>query len=206
MMMKRPLIVGMGGTTRPGSSSEQSLAIALHKAQQSGAETMLFRGADLMLPLYEPQSKVLAPDAKALIDALRRADGVIFSSPCYHGGVSGLLKNAIDYTEEMSADERVYLDGRAVGAICCGFGVQGPMAGLNALRAITHALRGWPVPLGVAINSAAVKFRDCGCDDEKTVQQIEAMADQVLNFAVMSLQERTKARARSSLECNTSLV
>ena len=184
-MQSRPLIVGLGGTTRQGSSSERALEIALRKAERDGAETIFFRGPDLVLPLYDPQTRALGAPAERLIDALRRANGVIFSSPCYHGGISGLLKNAIDYTEEMRADEHVYLDGRAVGAICCGFGAQGPMAGLSGLRDITHALRGWPVPLGVAINSATVKFEGVHCSDEKTQAQIEAMAEQVVRFASM---------------------
>jgi NAD(P)H-dependent FMN reductase len=37
------------------------------------------------------------PAALRLLSALRRADGLIIATPTYHGGVSGLLKNALDY-------------------------------------------------------------------------------------------------------------
>ena len=37
----RPLIVGLGGTTRPGSSSERALAVALEAARELGARTDL---------------------------------------------------------------------------------------------------------------------------------------------------------------------
>ena len=104
---------------------------------------------------------------------VRRADGVIISSPCYHGGVSGLVKNAIDYTEEMRADARVYFDGRAVGSIGCGYGYQGPGMVVAQLRQIGHALRGWNVPLAVAINAAVVKFQDGGCSEPAIAKQIE---------------------------------
>jgi FMN reductase len=86
----------------------------------------------------------------------------------------------------MRADERVYFDGRAVGAIGCGYGYQGPGVVLGQLRAIGHALRGWNVPLGVAVNSAVVKFTADGCSEEAIGKQIEIMAAQVVQFAQMN--------------------
>lgn len=183
MASKKPFVVGLGGTTRPGSSSEKALAFALAHAERAGAEVRLFSGRDLSLPLYDPGPDALKGAAGDLVSALRRADGVIFSSPCYHGGVSGLVKNAIDYIEEMRSDERVYLDGRAVASIGCGYGYQGPGVVLSQLRQITHALRGWPVPLGVAVNSAVVTFSDGGCSEPAIAGQLEIMARQVVDFA-----------------------
>ena len=184
MSARKPFIVGIGGTTRDGSTSEQALVIALKAAQAAGAETEMFAGKDLQLPMYDPDPNSMTEAAKHLVASLRRADGVIFASPCYHGGVSGLIKNAIDYIEEMRADDRVYLDGRAVGAIGCGYGFQGPGMVLAQLRQMTHALRGWPVPLGVGVNAAVVKFKDGGCSEPAIAKQIEIMAGQVVEFAV----------------------
>jgi FMN reductase len=186
----KPFVVGIGGTTRPGSTSEKALAFALAHAAQLGAETKLFAGRDLNLPLYDPGPDAAAGPAADLLASLRRADGVILSSPCYHGGVSGLVKNAIDYAEEMRSDDRVYLHGRAVGAIGCGYGYQGPGVVLSQLRQITHALRGWPVPMGVAVNSAIVKFEDDGCSDPSIGKQIEIMAAQVVEFAALMADRR----------------
>ena len=183
MSQRKPFIVGIGGTTRTGSSSEQALSLALKFARDAGAETELFAGQEMQLPMYDPDPGTMTAAAQHLVDSLRRADGVIFASPCYHGGVSGLIKNAIDYIEEMRADPRVYLDGRSVGIIGCGYGYQGPGMVLAQLRQMTHALRGWPVPLGVAINSAVVKFKDGECSEAAIAKQIEIMTSQVVDFA-----------------------
>jgi FMN reductase len=184
MSSRKPFIVGIGGTTRAGSSSEQALLLALKHAVAAGAETEAFDGAHLVqLPMYDPDPGSMTGPGKHLIESLRRADGVIISSPCYHGGVSGLIKNAIDYIEEMNKDERVYLDGRSVGAIACGYGYQGPGPVLNQIRQTAHALRGWPTPLGIGINSLVVKFKDGECQDPSIAKQIEIMADQVVEFA-----------------------
>lgn len=157
--------------------------MALVFAKARGADTRLYGGQDLQLPMYDPDPGTMTDAAKEFIEDLRRADGVIVASPCYHGGVSGLVKNAIDYTEEMRADARVYLDGRAVGAIGCGYGYQGPGMVLSQLRQIGHALRGWNVPLGVAINTAVVKFQNGECSEPAIAKQIEIMAGQVVDHA-----------------------
>ena len=110
----RPFIVGIGGTTRPGSSSEKALRYALALAEALGADVELFDGASINLPMYAPESAVRSEAAQRMIAALRRAHGVILSTPCYHGSVSGLVKNALDYTEDMCKD-RGALPGRARG-------------------------------------------------------------------------------------------
>ena len=187
MASRKPFIVGVGGTTREGSSSEMALKLAMRYCAEQGAETAIFAGHDLQLPLYDPDPTRMTQEGRHLVGSLRKADGVIFSSPVYHGGVSGLVKNAIDYIEEMRADERVYLDGRVVAAIACGYGYQGPGMVLAQLRQMTHALRGWPAPMGVAVNSAIVKFADGGSSDPALAKQIEIMAGQVVDFAKMRI-------------------
>jgi FMN reductase len=182
-MQRKPFVVGIGGTLRVGSSSEQALALALRYAAEKGAETCLIAGRSLVMPHYDPEVGCGCEEARRFRDALRRADGIIISSPCYHGAISGLIKNALDYTEELRNDERPYFDGRAVGGICCGSGTQGPSMVLAELRAIVHALRGWPVPLGVAINVAQAKWRDGRCSDPAAEKQIEVMVGQIVSFA-----------------------
>ena len=176
-----PLVVGIGGTTRPDSSSERSLRLALDRVQALGCRTRLFAGGDLVLPLYEPGAHERA--AEPFLSAIRQADALVIASPCYHGAVSGLVKNALDYLEETAGDSSPYLHARAVGLIACGYGGQGPAMVLAQLRNIVHALRGWPTPLGIALNSATVRFSDGSCSDQHTTAQIELMAAQLADFA-----------------------
>jgi FMN reductase len=179
-----PYIVGVGGTTRPGSSSEKALRYALALAERQGAQVELFDGAAINLPMYAPESAERVDEARRLIEALRRAHGVIIATPCYHGSVSGLVKNALDYTEDMSKDPEPYLDGRAVGLIVCGHGWQSTGIVLTAFRSIVHALRGWPTPMGVAINTLVDRFDESGAGiAEHTGQQMEIMVKQVIEFA-----------------------
>jgi len=182
-----PLIVGIGGTVRSPSSSERVLTAALAAAEAAGARTRLIGGEVLSrLPIYNPNDAAHPPERSALVEAVREADGVIVATPGYHGSLSGLIKNALDSLEPLREDIRPYLDGRAVGCIVVADGWQACGSALAALRAIVHALRGWPTPLGATINSALKPFDDDGAlKDPRDAWQVEMVARQVVDFARM---------------------
>lgn len=149
-------IVGIGGTSRPGSSSDRALRVALDDAEARGARTRHFTGEQLCtLPMYDPMDPVRTEAAREFVEELRLADGYVISSASYHGGIPGMLKNAIDYTEDMVADANVYLSGKPVGLITVGKGWQAGATTLSALRDVIHALRGWPTPYGCVLNTQA---------------------------------------------------
>ena len=181
---KLPFIVGLGGTTRPGSSTELALRFTLKVAGELGAETKMFGGHDLLMPIYDPYMAERTENAAGLIEALRRCDGVVIASPGYHGSVSGLVKNALDYTEDMRNDLEPYFEGRSVGCIACALGSQATGTTLVTLRSIVHALRGWPTPFGVGINTAKPIFQPDGTVSEPEAEkQLRILAGQVVNFA-----------------------
>ena len=117
------------------------------------------------------------------MDALRQADGVVVATPAYHGGVSGLVKNALDFTEDLRDDARPYFSGRAVGCIVCADGAQALGATLAALRAVVHSLRGWPTPYGATLSTASRPFDADGHADPVTQQALETVAAEVVGFA-----------------------
>ncbi|MBT9549794.1 MAG: NAD(P)H-dependent oxidoreductase [Hydrogenophaga sp.] len=183
----KPFIVGIGGTAVKGSSTEQALVVALSVAEAAGARTQLFGGEDLLaLPHYVPGCTERNGDGRALVEAVRAADGLLIASPGYHGTISGLVKNAIDYFEELAKDERVYLDGTPVGLIATAYGWQATGGTLGALRLIVHSLRGWPTPMGAAINTSERVFSDGVCQNQAAANQLNLVGRQVVEFAARS--------------------
>lgn len=177
-------VVGIGGSLRAESQSERALRIALDGAALAGAKTTLVSGADLVLPFYDPADPDRLPVASRLVEELRAADGVVLVSPGYHGAISGLVKNALDYIEDMREDPRPYLHGRAVGCVAIAYGWQAAVNTLASLRSIVHALRGWPTPLGATVNSQQVVFGPDGdCSDEKVEETLRTIGLQVVEFA-----------------------
>src|SRR3954452_710795 len=180
----RPLIVGIGGTMRSWSGTERVVRAGLAATERRGAPTRLLAGPGLGLRMYAPQSGERTGAAGALVDWIVRADGVIVASPAYHGGVFGLVKNALDYVEDLRDAKRPYLDGRAVGCIACAGGWQAAVATLTGLRSIAHALRGWPTPLGVALNTSEAVFGPDGArGDGRAPDQVDNIADQGVSLA-----------------------
>lgn len=172
-----PLVVGIGGTTRSRSTTERALQLALAAASAAGARVECFGGAALaQIEHYAPERPERSGVASALIDSVRRADGLIVATPGYHGGVSGLVKNALDYLEDLRGDPRAYLDGRAVGCVVTALGSQAGGATLAALRATVHALRGWPTPLGAVVVGSG--------DESQAAAQLARVGEQVAAFAL----------------------
>ncbi len=193
-MPPKPLIVGIGGTTRTGSSSERALRQALDAAQRLGAETEILAGNALPFEPYDPARESRSAEAAQLVDMLRRADGILVATPSYHGSLSGLVKNALDHAEDLRTDARPYFEGRAVGCIVLAEGAQAMGSTLMALRSIVHALRGWPTPYAACIDAKQRPFGADGVSTAETVvQSLELVAGQVMEFARMRAAHRAQA-------------
>lgn len=177
-------IVALGGTPRAGSSTERVLAVACHAAEASGASVTHFNGAYMSsLPFYGGPGHSKEAGFE-MVEAVRKADGILIASPGYHGTISGLVKNALDYIEDLSTDERPYLHGRPVGLIATAFGHQAAMSTLLTLRSICHALRGWPTPFGAAIRTTPETFGEEGeIRDAGARIQLELIGQQVVGAA-----------------------
>lgn len=189
------MILALGGSTRAASTSEAALRVAAEGAAQAGADVHVLAGRDLMLPIYDVDTPDRLPEAARLIELARRADGLIIVSPGYHGGPSGMVKNALDYLEDLREDpDGPYLDGRAVGCAAVAHGWQAAVGALHQLRQVVHALRGWPTPYGAVINSSEVRLDDPSAVPA-TVDQLHLVGHQVVEFARMRMAYRIGSRA-----------
>lgn len=183
----RRLIVGLGGTLRQASSSERLVRAVLAACEDMGADSWMFDGPTLAeLPHFNHELSDRTPGESALVEAVRQCDGLVIGTPGYHGGYSGLVKNAIDLLEDLRQDSRVYFGGRPVGLVVSAAGWQACGTTLSALRDVVHAMRGWPTPIGIAVNS--VEQRPFGPDgvitDAQIASAVRAQAEQIMAFAL----------------------
>jgi len=66
-------------------------------------------------------------------------------------------------------------------------GPQAIGATLMALRAVVHALRGWPTPYGAALNPRSALFGDSNAQpDPAAVRACEIVGREVVSFARMA--------------------
>ena len=156
----------------------------------AGARTEVFDGDRLArLPIFTTHGLTRNETTDALVESVRRADAVVIATPGYHGAMSGLVKNALDHLELLREDERPYLEGRAVGVIVCSAGWQACGTALVSVRSAVHALRGWPTPYGVAVNSGEQLP-----SDPDVVARLDLLAGQLMRFTAWQEAMRVLAR------------
>jgi arsenical resistance protein ArsH len=85
-----------------------------------------------------------------MCEAFLRADLQIWLTPLYHGGMTGAMKNCLDWLELTVHLEKPYLTDKVVGLICWADGGQA-MQGINAMDAVAKALRAWVIPYTVPL-------------------------------------------------------
>lgn len=123
-MSDRPKVVGLGGSLSAQSASRAALEVALDAAAEQGAETALFDVRTMDLPMF--RREVEAPSAAVeQCDATFEAHGMIWSSPLYHGTISGAFKNALDWLDLLGDRDPPFLTDKVIGLISTAGDVQG---------------------------------------------------------------------------------
>jgi FMN reductase len=183
-------VVGLGGSLRGGSTSLTALRKALEGASAAGASTATLDLRELNLPMYSPEHGV-PPAVTELVEATATADAMIWSSPTYQGSISGALKNALDWMILLGDREPAYLTNKPIGLVSTAGGVQG-LQSINAMEFSVRALRGWAVPLVLAVANSRNVF-DVGGHliDEAVAQQLHALGTEVARAAAQFRNEGT---------------
>ena len=100
MERKKIKILGISGSLRPGSSASNVLKEA-GRLLPSNATLQIYN-ALAEIPPFDDSNEIPLPVTE-LIRMISEADGVFFCSPEYAFGVSGVLKNALDWTVSTTA-------------------------------------------------------------------------------------------------------
>ena len=169
-------IIGIGGSLRTNSYTQLALQIAAQRVEALGAEVEILDLRQLKLPFCDGAKEYPEyTDVQRLQDTVRNGDGLILATPEYHGGVSGVLKNALDL---MSFNE---LSGKVTGLISV-LGGQSNSNALNDLRLIMRWVHGWVIPEQIAVGQAWGAFSPEGkLLDEKLSQRFDEFAQSLVD-------------------------
>ncbi|MDA8747276.1 NAD(P)H-dependent oxidoreductase [Litoreibacter sp.] len=88
-------VLGLSGSLRKSATNR----LLIQEAARLGNVTS-FTEADLRLPLYDgdlEDAGGIPASVQILSDQIGKADAIIISSPEYNKGISGVLKNALDW-------------------------------------------------------------------------------------------------------------
>jgi FMN reductase len=188
-------IVGLGGSMGQQSTSLAAVQIALEGAAESGAVTEVLDVRTLDLPMYVPHDSDVPEAARAFADSVYTCDGMLWSSPLYHGTISGSFKNALDWLQLLGDRQPPYLTDKVLGLISTAGGTQGLQA-VNTMEFIVRALRGWAVPLVIPVPQAWRVFQQGHIMDKSVARQLRALGAEVARAAGLFAQRKlTSAEA-----------
>ncbi|WP_353102686.1 NAD(P)H-dependent oxidoreductase [Myroides odoratus] len=143
-----------------GSLDEESFRTSRRIAQfyadefiKANLEVEQVHLSDYQIPIFQAKHMETPPqDVTRFIDAFRAADVMIWLTPLYHGGMTGVMKNALDWLELTSRDTPAYLTHKIIGFTCWSAGNQA-MQGIQALDNVAKALRAWSLPYSIPISN-----------------------------------------------------
>ncbi len=182
-------VVAICGSLRSKSTTRFALNIALQGAQKVGAETQLIdlRTYDLVFCDGSEDEDSYPEDVFKLRQTVQQAHGIILGTPEYHGGYSGVLKNALDL---MGFSE---FQGKVVGLVAVAGGQTGAINSLNGLRTVSRALRAWVIPLQVSIPQAWKEFDDSGeIKDSNLEDRLLEVGRDVARFAYLHTSDQAR--------------
>lgn len=175
-------VLGIGGSTRRGSTSRALLRTALDLVEEAGGHTVLADVREMDLPIFDDDLPLEAYPSRMdeFFAEARAADAYIFCSPTYHGTVSGAVKNALDHLNVLGDDVPPYLGGKPVGLMAVGGG--GAANVLTSLHHAARAMNGLTIPTTVISSGSAI--RDGEVSDEAVQRRLRAMVGELLDLAV----------------------
>jgi FMN reductase len=179
---RHAVVLGLGGSLRSPSRSLSALEVAVEGAKAAGAQVRLFDLRALDLPLFVP-GIAAPPAAQELIDAVFEADGLLWSSPMYHGTISGAFKNALDWLELLAQRDPPYLTDKVVGLISSAGGVQGLQA-VNTMEYVVRSLRAFAIPLVVPITARNAFDAAGDLVDERVRSQLHRLGEEVAEICL----------------------
>jgi len=124
------------------------------------------------LPLFDQDVEEQGDPAEvvALKDAIADADALLLASPEYNGGITGVLKNAIDWASRKgTARDVAPLAGKRVCIVGASPGITGTVRAQDALRLVLRRAGAIVEPQGeVLVFQAHTKIVDGRLVDERT--------------------------------------
>jgi len=159
-------ILGVASSMRESSYSTHVLKMVLEKADMRDAETKLLDLRELQLPMYHPEQNS-SPELDKVTEYVKWADAFLLASPDYHGSMSGVMKNFLDFFWSDFA-------GKTFGYICASH--EKGLTVMDQMRTAVRQCYGWSMPYGISVNSDQDFDKQGNITNENILFRIETIA------------------------------
>jgi arsenic resistance protein ArsH len=144
-------------------------------------EVIVFDLADSGIPLFDMALSAWPEVTYTMNSLFRSADHHIWLTPLYHGGMTGVMKNCLDWLELSAKEVNPYLTDKKVGLICWADGSQA-MQGINNMDAVAKALRAWTLPFSIPIARSGL-FDSSGEFSSEYTKKFEVLTNMLVRTA-----------------------
>jgi len=177
--MDQPIVVmGICGTYDLNSANGSLLKIALDLCEGRGAETCIWDNAINPLPLVGEEGCWDHANVKLYKEMANSADAILLSSPEYHGTMSGVMKNNLDWLSSSQTSGKLF-------GLMSTLGGQSNSNTLNHMRIAVRWIHGWAIPEQIAIPQIKEAFDDSGnIKSELINQRIEDLVESIISNSI----------------------
>jgi chromate reductase len=166
-------VIAIAGSLRAESRSRFVAQAAIGLAPE-GVEVEVFELADVPLYNSDLEADGGPPAVRSLKAAVSQADGLLLVAPDYNHGMSGVLKNAIDWLSRPAYGSP--LAGKPVALIGLAHSDTGGALALSQLKPVLLGTLAEPFPIrDVLIPHAAQKVGPEGITDAKTEERVQRL-------------------------------
>ncbi len=160
-------ILAFSGSTREDSLNTKLVSATANAARECGADVTLTDFLDLSMPLYNgdlEKASGLPENARRLKAMMIAHDALLIASPEYNGGMTAVLKNALDWASRREGDEAplAAYQGKVAGLVAASPGRLGGARSLIALRQVLSSCGTLVIPQQFALGQASGAFDDNG--------------------------------------------
>jgi len=174
-IMSEPIrIMGICGTYDLDSANGRMLELLLDECRKLGAETVVWDHGAKPLPLVGAKGSWDDENVKEFQELAISSDAFILSSPEYHGTMSGVMKNSLDWLYSKHTSGKVF-------GLMSTLGGQASNNTLNHMRIAARWIYGWVAPEQIAVPHIKEAFNEDGTlVDEKIQERVSDLASSVV--------------------------
>jgi FMN reductase len=173
-------LLGISGSMTTSSYSLKALEYVLNNAENiHGSEIEVFDLKKNKLPFYDPKLDgdplVTSSDKENIKKAkfmVQWADAIILATPDYHGSMSGVLKNFLDYFWKE-------FTGKTFGYICTSH--EKGLTVMEQMRTVVRQCYGWSMPYGISTSSHDFD-KEGNITNPKLITRLEMLSRDITHY------------------------
>ncbi|MAS62365.1 MAG: NADPH-dependent FMN reductase [Euryarchaeota archaeon] len=178
-MTDKVKVMGISGSYGNDSNNSKLVKLGLEILSNLGADTYFWDLNEKPLPLVGEEGSWENKNVSEFQNLATEVNAYLLSSPEYHGCMSGVMKNQLDWIYSK------HVGGKAF-ALMSTLGGQSNSNTLNQMRIAVRWIHGWAIPEQLAVPNIKQAFNDDGIlNDEKLTERLENTMQSLFDTALM---------------------